>query len=383
MERSILHMDLDSFFISVERLRNTELMGKPVIVGGTSERGVVASCSYEARAFGVHSAMPMRKALYLCPQAIVLQGDYDAYTNYSRMVTDIIREEVPLFEKASIDEFYLDFTGLERFFGTFLFAEKLGTRILKDTGLPISFGLSENKTVSKVATGEAKPKGKLWVKHGAESSFMAPLSVRKIPGIGSQTYQTLKGMGVEKVATLQQIPAELLTATFGANGTWMHRKAHGIDLSSVEAYSEQKSISNEKTFSTDTTDMKMLEDTLLKMCTELCYSLREIKKLTACVSIKIRYADFDTHSKQKHIAYTSADHQIFPVIKELFRNLYQRRLRIRLIGVHFSSLVHGQYQINMFDDSVERIRLYQAMDKMKGRYGTSCIMPAATFSKKK
>lgn len=383
MERTILHLDLDSFFISVERLRNSALEGKPVIVGGSGDRGVVASCSYEARACGVHSAMPMRMALRLCPHAIVLQGDSDAYTNYSRMVTDIIREEVPLFEKASIDEFYADFTGLERFFGTFLFAEKLGTRILKETGLPISFGLSENKTVSKVATGEAKPKGKLWVKHGAESTFMAPLSVKKIPGIGAQTYQTLKGMGVEKVLTLQQIPTELLTATFGSNGLWMHRKAHGIDLSPVEPYSEQKSISTERTFSTDTTDIRMLEDTLLKMCNELCFSLRDMKKLTSCVSVKVRYADFDTHTKQKQIAYTAADHQIIPVVKDLFRSLYQRRLRIRLIGVRFSSLVHGQYQINMFDDSVEKIRLYQAMDKMKSRFGPSCVVPAATIRTKK
>lgn len=383
MERSILHLDLDSFFISVERLRNSALEGKPVIVGGSGDRGVVSSCSYEARSFGVHSAMPMRMARRLCPHAIVLQGDYDAYTQYSRMVTDVIAEDVPLFEKASIDEFYADFTGLEKFFGTYLFAEKLATRILSQTGLPISFGLSENKTVSKVATGEAKPKGKLWVKHGAESHFMAPLSVKKIPGIGAQTYQTLKGMGVEKVVTLQQIPVELLQASFGSNGLWMHRKAHGIDHSPVEAYCEQKSISAEQTFSTDTTDLRMLEDTLLKMCTDLCFQLREMKKLTACVSVKVRYADFDTHTKQKQIAYTTADHQIVPIVRELFRSLYQRRLRIRLVGVRFSHLVHGQYQINMFDDSVEKIRLYQAMDLMKSRFGNHCVMPAATIRPKK
>ena len=383
MERAILHLDLDSFFISVERLRNSALNGKAVIVGGTGERGVVASCSYEARAFGVHSAMPMRMALRLCPHAIVLKGDFDAYTKYSHLVTQVVADKVPLFEKASIDEFYADFSGLERFHGIFLFAEELEKSIRNEVGLPISFGLSENKTVSKVATGEAKPKGKLWVKHGSEIEFMAPLSVKKIPGIGPKTALSLKGMGVERIKTLQEIPLEALRAAFGNNGLWMHRKAHGIDSSPVEPYSEQKSISTEQTFEVDSSDPKMIEDTLLKMCGELCFELRKMKKLSACVSVKVRYADFDTHSKQKQIAYTAADHQIVPVVKELFRNLYQRRLRIRLVGLRFTNLVHGHYQIHMFDDSVEKIKLYQAMDYLKSRYGTNCLSLAATLQTKK
>lgn len=377
--RTILHLDLDSFFISVERLRDSRLNGKAVIVGGTGDRGVVASCSYEARQFGVHSAMPTRMALRLCPGAIVLNGDHEAYSQYSKMVTEIIAGQVPLFEKASIDEFYADFTGLERFFGTELFADELRERIHRETGLPISFGLSENKTVSKVATGESKPLGRKIVKHGTEAGFMAPLSVRKIPGVGDQTYQALRGMGVEKVSTLQQVPAELLTAAFGKNGLTLHRKALGIDPSPVEPYNEQKSISAEETFATDTTDLRFLEDTLLRMCTELCFSLRSMKKLSACISVKIRYADFDTHSKQRSIAYTAADHHIIPVARELFRALYQRRLRVRLLGVRFSQLVHGQYQIHMFDDSVEKIRLYQAIDQMKNRFGVQCISPASTL----
>lgn len=381
--RTILHLDLDSFFISVERLRNSRLNGIPVIVGGTGDRGVVASCSYEARQFGVHSAMPTRMALRLCPHAIVLNGDHEAYSKYSQLVTDIIASQVPLFEKASIDEFYADFSGLERFYGTALFADELCGRIRRESGLPVSFGLSENKTVSKVATGESKPLGRMIVQHGSEAGFLAPLSVRKLPGVGEHTWQTLRGMGVEKISTLQQIPEPLLFSALGRNGLNLHRKALGIDPSPVEPYNEQKSISAEETFATDTTDLRFLEDTLLRMCTGLCFSLRNMRKLSACISVKIRYADFDTHSKQRSIAYTAADHQIVPVARELFRSLYQKRLRVRLLGVRFSNLVHGQYQIHMFDDSVEKIRLYQAIDRMKDRFGLHCIAPAATIKPRK
>ncbi|WP_373397521.1 DNA polymerase IV [Algoriphagus halophilus] len=375
-KRSIVHMDLDSYFVSVERLFDSRLNGKPILIGGSGDRGVVASCSYEARKFGVHSAMPMRTARQLCPEALIIRGDFEKYSQKSHEVTEIIREEVPLFEKSSIDEFYIDLTGMDRFFGCFKLSQQIRQRIMKETGLPISLGLSENKTVSKVATGEAKPNNEKQVLFGEEKPFLAPLSVRKIPMIGEKTSQTLYNMGVRKVHTLQQMPAELLQATFGKNGNMIWEKANGIDRSPVTPYSEAKSISTENTFEQDTIDVKMLEATLVAMCEQLAGKLRQNLQLTACVSVKIRYSDFDTHTVQQRIPYTSADHTLIPLVKELFRKLYSRRMLIRLIGVRFSSLVYGNYQIKLFEDTQEQINLYQAMDKINGKFGEKTICRA-------
>ncbi|MBN3520020.1 DNA polymerase IV [Algoriphagus lutimaris] len=379
-KRSIVHMDLDSYFVSVERLFDSRLNGKPILIGGSGDRGVVASCSYEARKFGVHSAMPMRTARQLCPEALIIRGDFEKYSQKSHEVTEIIREEVPLFEKSSIDEFYIDLTGMDRFFGCFKLSQQIRQRIMKETGLPISLGLSENKTVSKVATGEAKPNNEKQVLFGEEKPFLAPLSVRKIPMIGEKTSQTLYNMGVRKVHTLQQMPAELLQATFGKNGNMIWEKANGIDRSPVTPYSEAKSISTENTFEQDTIDVKMLEATLVAMCEQLAGKLRQNLQLTACVSVKIRYSDFDTHTVQQRIPYTSADHTLIPLVKELFRKLYNRRMLIRLIGVRFSSLVYGNYQIKLFEDTQEQINLYQAMDKINGKFGEKTICRAVGMS---
>jgi DNA polymerase-4 len=378
--RSIAHMDLDSFFVSVERLFDNRLDGKPILIGGSSDRGVVASCSYEARRFGVHSAMPMRVARQLCPEAIIVRGDFEKYSQKSHEVTDIVRESVPLFEKSSIDEFYMDLTGMDRFFGCFKLAHELRQRIIKETGLPISLGLSENKTVSKVATGEAKPNNERQIPFGQEKPFLAPLSVRKIPMIGEKTSQTLYKMGVKKVQTLQQMPAELLKAAFGKNGNMIWEKANGIDRNPVIPYSEAKSISSENTFEQDTIDVKMLEATLTAMCEQLASKLRQKGQLTACVTVKIRYSDFETHTMQQRIPYTSADHTLLPIVKELFRKLYSRRLLIRLIGVRFSTLVYGNYQINLFEDSQEQINLYQALDRLNVKYGDKTVCRAVAMS---
>ena len=375
-ERNIIHLDLDSFFVSVERLQNTRLIGKPVIIGGTSDRGVVASCSYEARAYGVSSAMPMRAALRLCPDAIVVRGDHERYSEYSDMVTDIIREEAPVYEKSSIDEFYLDVTGMDRFFGCYQWATKLRQTIQKETGLPISFGLSENKTVSKIATGEAKPNGQMQIPRGNEKNFLSPLSVYKIPMIGEKTGFLLKSMGVEKVKTLQQMPVELMENMLGKNGIVIWKKANGIDQSPVEPYSERKSISTEETFNTDTTDVNKLKFILVGMAEKIAYQMRSEQKLTSCITVKIRYSNFDTYTMQARIPYTACDHLLIPKIKDLFEKLYQRRMLIRLIGIRFSHLVQGNYQISLLDDSEEMIRLYQAMDRIKTRFGDDKIRRA-------
>jgi len=371
--RNIVHIDLDSFFVSVECLQNASLKGKPVIIGGGSDRGVVASCSYEARKFGVHSAMPTRLAMRLCPEALVVRGDYERYSQYSHMVTQIIHEHVPVYEKSSIDEFYIDMTGMDRFFGSYKMATELRQRITRETGLPISFGLSKNKTVSKVATGEAKPNGQKQVSYGTEKSFLAPLSIKKIPMVGDKTYDLLRRMGVEKVKTLQQMPPELMETLLGKMGLVIWDKANGIDMSPIVPYSERKSISKENTFDQDTIDVKMLEATLVSITEELAFSLRTEGKLTSCITVKIRYSDFDTHTQQVHIPYTSADHMLIPRVKDLFRKLYERRLLIRLIGVRFSALVPGSYQIHLFEDTEEQIRLYQAMDHINQRYGKRTV----------
>ncbi len=381
--RQVVHMDLDSFFVSVECLTDGRLKGKPLIVGGSGDRGVVASCSYEARAFGVRSAMPVKLAKQLCPHAIVVRGDHEKYSQYSHLVTDIIREKVPLFEKASIDEFYLDFTGLERYFGCLKYADELRGLIMRETGLPLSFGLSVNKTVSKIATGEAKPNGRLQVIQGTEKPFLGPLSVRKIPGVGDKGYQLLRSMGVEKIATLQQMPPEMIRSALGENGLYIWKKANGQDDSAVEPYQERKSISTEETFEKDTTDVKKLQAILGSMAEELCAKLRKEGKLASTLSIKIRYSDFDTHTKQVRIPYTSADHVIIPAVKELFEKLYDRRMLIRLVGVRLSDLVNGHYQIDLFDDTEERMNLYKALDKLNGRFGEGTVFRAQGLVRRK
>ena len=377
MNRTVVHMDLDTFFVSVERLLDSSLVGKPVLIGGTSDRGVVASCSYEARAFGIHSAMPMKMARYLCPHATVIKGDHEQYSKYSHLVTDIIQESVPLYEKTSIDEFYIDMTGMDRFFGCYKVATELRQKITRETGLPISFALSGNKTVSKVGTGEAKPNGQKEIPHGTEKQFLAPLSIKKIPMVGDKTYLLLRNMGIEKIQTIQEMPVELMEQVLGQNGILIWKKANGIDTNPVEPYNERKSISTESTFQKDTIDVKNLQSIFISMAEKLAYQLRNEEKLTSCVTVKIRYSDFNTYTMQARIPYTSLDHVLIEKVKELFAKLYQKRMLIRLIGIRFSHLVQGNYQFNLFDDTVEQLQLYQTMDKLRKRFGMDAIQRAA------
>jgi DNA polymerase-4 len=373
MEKIIAHMDLDTFFVSAERLENSSLLGKPVIIGGFSDRGVVASCSYEARKFGVHAAMPGKLARRICPQAIWIRGDMDKYSRLSHLVTELITSEAPLVEKASIDEHYLDVTGMDRFFGTKKWMHELRMRIIKETGLPISFGLSVNKTVSKIATGEAKPNGEKEVVAPLVKPFLNPLSIKKIPGIGDKSYHTLRDMGIVYIETLSNMPPELLVRVMGENGKQIWEKANGIDNRPVQPYHEQKSIGSERTFETDTTDIKFLHEVLSKMVQDICFDMRKQNRLCATITLKLRYSDFQTHTAQVRVAYTSYDHVILTKAKELLTKLYDRRLLIRLIGVKVSNLVYGAQQINLFEDSVEMIKLYQALDQIKHWYGKKAI----------
>lgn len=371
MERTILHMDLDTFFVSVERKIDNRLEGKPILVGGIGDRGVVAACSYETRSFGVHSGMPMKMARNLCPEATVIRGEGGVYSEHSKVVSEIIREAVPVFEKASIDEFYADLSGMDRFQGSsYKMAQELRMRIKKEAGLPISFGLSANKLVSKVATGTAKPDNERKIEFGTEKSFLAPMLVKKIPMVGDKTTQILYNLGIKHVKTIQEMPVEMMAKVLGKNGVVLWNRANGIDETPIIPFHERKSISNERTFGKDTGDVKRMREMIRAMAENLAYQLRNGDKLTSCISVKIRYSDFNTFSKQLKIPYTSADHMLIPQIERLFDQLHNRRMMVRLVGVTFSDLVNGKYQINMFDDSEEKLNLYQAMDLLRNRYGT-------------
>ncbi len=378
-QRHIAHFDLDAFFVSVECLKNPALKGKPLIVGGDGQRGIVAACSYEARKFGIESAMPALSAKRLCPHAIFLKGSYREYSVYSRMVTAIIASKVPLFEKASIDEFYIDLTGMDKFFGVSHYTRELRETIIRETGLPISCGLSANKLVSKMATNEAKPNGYLEVPHGKETAFLWPLTVDKIPMVGKQTQAQLFSMGIKTIEQLAHTPSETLEKTFGKWGTALWNKAHGISDSIVEQYSEQKSISHENTFNEDTADLEFLNKELVRLTEQTAYNLRDEKKLTGCVTVKIKYADFKKTTRQEIIDYTALDDVLITKVKNLFQKLYKKGEKIRLLGVRFSQLIPFTMQMNLFDDSQEKLQLYQAIDGIKNQFGKNFITKASVI----
>ncbi len=372
-DRAILHLDLDAFFASVECLKNSALKGRPLIIGGSSERGVVASCSYEARAYGVRSAMPVKMALRLCPDATVIRGDMDSYSKYSELITNVIKDEAPIFEKSSIDEFYVDLTGMDRHFGCWKWSKELRQKIMKESGLPISLGLSTNKLVAKVGTGEAKPNGAKLVNHGKEKQFLAPLPVRKLPSVGAYTYKKLSFMGIRQVNQLSQVPPQLLEREFGKHGRSLWKKANGIDHSPVVPYHERQSISTERTFQTDMTNVDWLKERLRRMVTQLAFELRQSGKLASGISVKIRYSDFNTFTRQRKLAYTASDRTLLLHAQELFDQLFQRRQLIRLIGVKFSGLVQGQPQLDLFDTDQKELNLLKAVDGVRRRFGSKML----------
>ena len=372
MEKTIAHLDLDTFFVSCERLQNSKLNGIPVIIGG-GDRGVVASCSYEARYFGVRSAMPIRMALKLCPEAKVIKGDHEQYSKLSNEVTEIIQEKVPLVEKASIDEFYLDLTGMDRFFGCYQWTTEVAESIKKNTGLPISFAVSANKTVAKIGTGEAKPLGRIEIPNREIQPFLNPLSIKKIPMVGNVTFQLLSRIGIRHIKTLAEMPVDVLQQMIGKNGAELWKKANGIDDSPVVPYSERKSLSTEHTFAQDSIDVENMRSIISGMVEQLAFQLRQEKWLTSVVTVKIRYANFDTETKQCRVSYTSADHTLLKYALELFKKLYTRRMRLRLIGIRFSGLVHGSHQMLLFENTEELMNLYQSMDRMKNRFGKTAV----------
>jgi len=374
--RTIAHMDLDAFFVSVEIKKNSSLLGKPIIIGGQSNRGVVSSCSYEARRAGVHSAMPIRMAKRLCPNAILIKGDMESYAKESALVTEVIADQAPSFEKASVDEFYLDLTGMDRYFGCYRWTKDLRRKIIAETGLPISSGVSVNKLISKVSTDEVKPNGIIQIEKGKERAFLQPLSVKKLPGVGQVTHSQLLQMGVKTIKTLSELPKELLEGTFGRHGLSLWKKSRGIDNRPVVPYRKQKSMSKESTLREDTLDTNLLRARLISMTEKLAYDLRKQKKLCGCITVKVRYSDFNTYTKQKHIEFTSIDRPLINQAKTLFDQLFQQRKMIRLIGVRFSKLVDGAPQVSLFDNYQQEIPLIKTMDQIRDQFGAYAIQRA-------
>ncbi len=379
-QRYIAHFDLDSFFVSVEVLNDPSLKGKAVIVGGSKDRGVVTTCSYEARKFGVHSAMPMKTAMKLCPHAILVRGTRGEYSRYSRWVTDIIAAKAPLFEKASIDEFYIDLTGMDKFFDPYQWTIALRTEIIEKTQLPISFGLATNKMIAKIATDEAKPNGYLFVQPGMEKQFLAPLPVNKFSGVGEQTFLNLKAMGIHTIKQLSETPITVLEKKLGKYGADLWKKSQGIHTGELLAYHEAKSISTENTFEENTADEVFLLSELVRMTEKIAYELRQDEKLTGCIAVKIRYPDFETTSRQTTIDYTLRDDELIPVAIDLFHKLYRKGKPVRLLGVRLSELTNHAVQASLFDDAEKKNKLYKAIDDVKNTFGKAALKKARTIT---
>jgi DNA polymerase-4 len=377
MQRIIAHFDLDSFFVSVEVLNDPSLLGKPVIVGGR-ERGVVCSCSYEARKFGVRSGMPSRKALQLCPQGVFLQGNYSEYSRFSRWVTNIIASKAPLFEKASVDEFYIDLTGMSKFFDPLQWTIDLRNQVMAETGLPISFGLASNKMMAKIATNQAKPNGYLQIPFGKEKEFLSNLPISAMPGIGDQTETILKSMGIYTLHDVYKAGEQVLEERLGKWGADLWLKSSGTHHREVSQYHEAKSISSENTFDADKADMVFLKSELVRLTEKICFELRQDDKVAGCVSVKIRYADFETCSRQTTIPYTNADDEIIPVVKGLFQKLYKKGNPVRLLGVRLSELTNDAVQTNIFSDAEKKSDLYKAIDNVKNRFGKVAVKRASS-----
>jgi DNA polymerase-4 len=381
---SILHVDMDAFFVSVELLERPELIGKAVIVGGgPNQRGVVTSASYEARTFGVHSAMPLRTAGKLCPHAVFLPGHHQKYSEWSDRVATILAKFSPIVEMVSIDEAYLDLTGTERLLGPALAAtDRLLRTITRETGLPCSGGLASTRLVAKVASDQAKPRGLVWVAPGSEARFLAPLGVRKIPGIGEVTERALRALGLETAGQLAEVPQQRLEKIFGQWGTALYRKARGGDSYEFVIDAEPKSISHNHTFGEDTNDTPVLTSMLSHLSQKACKRLREAGLATRTLTLTIRYTGFDTYTRAKTLARaTQLDGEIFAVFQNLFREHRNHKRTIRLLGVSLGGLSHGIEQLELLDaERRARIeKLTRAADRLRDRFGFDSVQFGASI----
>jgi DNA polymerase-4 len=373
-ESTVLHVDMDAFFVSVELLERPELRGKPVVVGGRpDQRGVVSAASYEARKYGIQSAMPLRTAAKLCPHAIFLDGRHAKYGEWSDRVAAILGGFSPVVEMVSIDEACLDLAGTERLHGPPLAAaDKLLRAITRSTGLPCSAGLASTRLVAKVASDQAKPKGLLWVPPGQEARFLGPLPVRKIPGIGQVTERALRALGLEQVHQLAEVPLEKLQGIFGQWGTALYRKARGGDSYEFVLDAEPKSISHNHTFGEDTSDVSALESMLSHLSQKACKRLREVGLAARTLTLTIRYEGFDTFTRSRTLNQPlQFDADAFAIFQSLFGEHRDRRRKVRLLGVAFSGFTHGTEQLELLDPERRRKleSLSRAADLLRDRFG--------------
>ena len=371
-----MHLDMDTFFVSVERLLDPALIGRPVIVGGTPyQRGVVSGCSREARRYGVHSAMPLRRAYELCPQAVFLHPNFSHYAEYSERVAELLADAAPVLEKASIDEFYLDLSGCGRALGN----EGVWTAGLKRTvtgelHLPLTYGVARNKLVAKVATTVGKRAGDLRVPEGEEAPFLAPHAIRLLPGIGEVLERELLAMGVPLIGDIARLTPQILSHLYGKNGRTLHERARGIDASPIVPYRRQKTLSAEHTFDEDVLEPRTVLAALKQLALRVGRDLRARRFLSRTITLTLRYADFVTVSKTLHCDYTAADHVLYRIAERCFDDLYTRRVRVRLVGIGTADLIDDYEQLFLFTDEEEKHdQLYRGLDAIRERFGKHAI----------
>lgn len=387
--RTIFHLDLDAFFVSVERILDPGLNGKPVIVGGDPKygRGVVAACSYEARAFGLHSAMPIRTAYKLCPHGIYLHGHGDEYTRFSKSVKNILEQYAPLIEQASIDEFYLDMTGTRKMYGSmFAFATKLQREIWDKLALPCSIGIGSNKTVAKIGSDCMKPKGITYIIPGMEEQFLAPMPVETIPGVGKVMQKNLNVRGIYTIGDITKLPSDYFGTAFGKYGIDLWRKAHGEGTEYLTIQRERKSISRETTFGNDVTSEEEIKNTLFYLTGKVCQSLRKRGWEASTIDIKLRYTDFQTLTRSKTIKPTDDDKIIFEAAWELMKKAKARRVGVRLIGVGLTNFSPLNQQEYLFEDyEIKRKKMLRAVTQIRDKYGYESLLlgDAGTVKKSK
>lgn len=385
--RTIFHLDLDTFFVSVERILDPSLNGKPVIVGANPEyrRGVVAACSYEAREYGLHSAMPIKQAYQLCPNGIYIHGSHGEYSQYSKAVRRILEKYAPLIEQASVDEFYMDFTGTKNLYGSmYLFALKLQKEIADKLLLPCSIGIGSNKTIAKICSDYAKPKGITYVVPGMEKEFLSPLPVETIPGVGKKTLPNLHLKGIYKIGDITKLSEDYFIAAFGKYGSALWKKANGGGSEYLNPPTERKSISKERTYSKDENSRKEIEQTLFKLTGQVCQLLRNKNWQASTISIKLRYSDFVTLTRAKTTKPTDDDKTIYNSAVQLLHKADTRRVSIRLVGIHLTKFNEFTEQEEIFEDEdIKRKKMFRAITKIRDKFGYASIQFGGVLTNKR
>ncbi len=375
--RLIFHLDLDAFFVSVERILNPKLKGKPVVVGGDPKygRGVVAACSYEARQYGLHSAMPIRTAYRLCPNGIYIHGSHGEYSRFSDAVENTLLKYAPLVEQSSIDEFYLDMTGCQKMYGSmFSFASFIQKEILRKLSLPCSIGIGSNKTIAKIASDCMKPTGITYVLPGMEKHFLSPMPVETIPGVGAVTLKDLNSKGIYKIGDVTTLPQEYFAAAFGKYGIDLWRKANGEGTEYLTIQRERKSISKETTFDEDVTSNEFLKKTLFELTEKICQKVRNRNWAASTISIKLRYSDFQTLTRSRTIKPTDDDKIVFDTAWQLLDKAHTRRVAVRLVGVGLTNFSESSEQEYLFEDAeIKRKKMFRAVTRIRDKFGYNAI----------